>query len=125
MLLRGFCARVPRGVVQRRSFCERLATETTLKRHLSRLWLKVHPDLFSQNPAEQAVNEASFKALQQALSEVEAGSNKPQRAPVTPPENLEFYYHTADKTLQQTSVALHKGRLDAALVDLFRALSLI
>lgn len=101
---------------------------TGLRRHLARLWLKVHPDLFSQHPKEQSVNEHSFKLLQEALRANEAASNGRQdlRDPPlwTKPVELSFFYHSQESKLKKTSVTLHRHNLGFALSSLFESLSL-
>lgn len=103
----------------------------TLSRHLSRLWLKIHPDLFSQHPKEQAVNEQSFKALQEALTisetdGIEGGQRPPGRPDFSKGTTLSFYFRgdARQTRLEKTSVTLRHGHLGDALVALFTSLSL-
>jgi hypothetical protein len=104
----------------------------SLSRHLSRLWLKIHPDLFSQHPKEQAVNEQSFKSLQEALTAAESDSHddgKAQRSfgpNSSPPTKLSFYFRGEDSSrkLAKTSVVLRHGEVATAIVQLFNSLSL-
>lgn len=52
-----------------RAFCTQLEGHTpTLKGELRRLFKLVHPDLFQNQPVEQAINQHSFQLLQEYLS---------------------------------------------------------
>lgn len=105
----------------------------SLSRHLSRLWLKIHPDLFSQHPEEQAVNEQSFKALQEALAIAESngddskGMGRPPGRPIfSKGTKVSFYYRDDNRKtkLDKTSVTLRDGQIGNALLQLFTSLSL-
>jgi Domain of unknown function (DUF4460)/Domain of unknown function (DUF4461) len=106
-----------------------------LKRYLTRLYLKIHPDLLNQHPIERAVNESSFQRLQEVLKEHESTSEDKQYAR---PQNdklsgiLKFYFRgpsessmpSEDHGLRQTSVAIRQGKLGEALHELFVSIGL-
>jgi len=56
------------------------AAPSSLKDVLRKLYLRVHPDLFADAPAEQAVNSASFALLQRWLEAARATAEPSGRA---------------------------------------------
>ena len=76
---------------------------------LKKLFLKIHPDLFGDRPAERATNEASFAKLQQFLDDYTPRAQHIQTQPVNPRSvDLTFFVkqHAAPKSLR-IDVALH------------------
>eukprot|EP00854_Cymbomonas_tetramitiformis_P003798 gene3798-4752_t len=70
---------------------QQAAREAALKGDLRQFFLKVHPDLFSQQPQAQEANENSFKLLQQYLIAAKEGGPRGKGDPISFP--LEFYLH--------------------------------
>lgn len=70
---------------------QQAAREAALKGDLRQFYLKVHPDLFSQQPQAQEANEHSFKLLQQYLIAAKDGGPRGKGDPLSFP--LEFYLH--------------------------------
>jgi Domain of unknown function (DUF4460)/Domain of unknown function (DUF4461) len=107
-----------------------------LKRYLSRLYLKVHPDLLNQHPAERAVNETSFKLLQEALKDLDArrSAHIYHGSKDGSAEVLKFYFRGGSSAgssqqnkvspLMRASVVLKRGRLGDALHELFVVMGL-
>jgi Domain of unknown function (DUF4460)/Domain of unknown function (DUF4461) len=100
-------------------------SHTSLRKHLGRLWLRVHPDLFQQNKQEQSVNQASFQTLQAALAQQDTENGHVTAAKL--PKLIQFYYRppSGENTLlRKASVLLRERQLGASLVELFRAVEL-
>jgi hypothetical protein len=112
-----------------------VSQSSCLKRYLTRLYLKIHPDLLNQHPIERAVNESSFQRLQEVLKEHESTSEDKQYArPLNDklPGILKFYFRGPSESLlpseehglRQTSVAIRQGKLGEALHELFVSIGL-
>jgi hypothetical protein len=80
-----------RGCGRRRGFASSAtpaAPPLPLKAVLRQLYLRVHPDLFTDAPAEQATNQRSFILLQDYLAATESGGEPTGRAQAF---NFEFF----------------------------------
>lgn len=101
-----------------------------LRQHLHRLYQRVHPDRFAQNPHAHDVNQRSFQTLQAALdhhfSANRASSGGPD--PTATRTSLTFFAHadTSSRELRRAQVELSPGArsLATALLQLFAQLGL-
>lgn len=104
-----------------------------LKKHLRRLYQRIHPDRLAQHPDERLVNQSSFQHLQSALdphlkpnsnsSDSAASQRSHQPSPV---RQLTFFSNSQDgsERLIKTNINFHERRLANALVDLFQSLGI-
>ena len=73
-----------------------------LKAVLRQLYKRIHPDLFTDSPVEQAVNEKSFATLQEWLALAASGSEPQGRSRVV---DLQFYVRPGEQDTEGGSPA--------------------
>lgn len=99
-----------------------------LKKHIHRLYQRIHPDRLARFPRQRLVNESSFKHLQSALDRhfKSAGVNEAVR-PTSAVRELTFFASREEgggSGLRKAVVKFQETRLACALRDLFAALEL-
>lgn len=108
------------------------AARNDLKKHLRRLYQRIHPDRLAQHPDERLVNQSSFQHLQSALDpHLKPNSNSSDTSSQRSHQpssvrQLTFFSNSQDGSdrLIKTNVDFHERRLANALVDLFKSLGI-
>lgn len=96
-----------------------------VKRHIHRLYQRIHPDRLSNFPKERIINETSFQVLQSALDRYFDATDTPPAASKAPSTKLTFFARSDSvEGLCKAVVTFHEHSLSTVIQDLFEGLGL-